>query len=241
LSPSLIVPSWPAPSNVKALSTTRVGGASKGVWHGLNLGTHVGDDLAHVKANRAWLRQHLPAEPIWLSQVHGTDCVLAEAAATDRCADASISFQNEAVCVVMTADCLPVLFCNRAGTVVGAAHAGWRGLVAGVLEKTVASMNCPTQDILAWLGPAIGPQAFEVGGEVRESFLANDLAAGAAFVQHGDKWLADIYQLARQRLNAIGVTAIYGGDFCTVTDSKRFYSFRRDGVTGRMGSLIWRE
>jgi YfiH family protein len=201
----------------------------------------VGDESAHVASNRAWLRQQLPAEPVWLSQVHGTKCVVAEAATADCSADASVSFESATVCAVMTADCLPVLFCNRAGTVVAAAHAGWRGLLAGVLEQTVLGMKCPAQDILAWLGPAIGPQSFEVGAEVRAAFVERDPAAAAGFVSHKDKYLADIYLLARQRLNTMGVTAIYGGDLCTVTDVERFYSFRRDGVTGRMASLIWRD
>jgi hypothetical protein len=236
-----VLPEWPAPPNVHALATTRAGGSSTGPWEGLNLGTHVGDDPAHVALNRAWLRARLPAEPVWLEQVHGTDCIVAESAGQTRIADASVSFEAKQVCVVMTADCLPALFCSRDGKVVAAAHAGWRGLLAGVLENTLAAMRCAPQEIMVWLGPAIGPRQFEVGSEVRSLFVAQDPAAAAAFVAHGDKWLADIYALARMRLHKAGLTAIYGGDLCTVSDPERFYSYRRDGATGRMASLIWRE
>lgn len=236
-----LVPDWPAPANVHALVTTRAGGASTGPWQGLNLATHVGDDPAHVALNRAWLGAQLPAEPAWLEQVHGTECVVAESTGPVRIADASVSFDAGQVCAVMTADCLPVLFCSCDGKVVAAAHAGWRGLLAGVLENTVQAMQVAPQHVLAWLGPAIGPQKFEVGGEVRAMFMEQDPATRAAFVVHGDKWLADIYALARLRLQNAGVEAIYGGDLCTVSDAGRFYSYRRDGATGRMASLIWRE
>lgn len=236
-----LVPEWPAPSNVHALVTTRNGGVSSGPWASLNLATHVGDDIAHVMANRAWLhaQAHLPNEPAWLEQVHGTDCVIAENAVPNCTADASVSFAAEHVCAVLTADCLPVLFCTRDGKAVAAAHAGWRGLLAGVLENTARSMRALPADILVWLGPAIGPQRFEVGGEVRAAFVAHDPVTGAAFAPHGEKWLADIYALARRRLQGLGITEIHGGDFCTVTDAERFFSYRRDGVTGRMASLIW--
>lgn len=235
------MPDWPAPGNVHACVTTRAGGASTGPWQGLNLATHVGDDPAHVALNRAWLRARLPADPLWLEQVHGTDCVVAESARAGCTADASVSFEPWQICAVLTADCLPVLFCTLDGQRVGAAHAGWRGLLAGVLENTVRAMQAPPDQIMAWFGPAIGAQAFEVGDEVRAAFLAHDTACAAAFVAHGDKWLADIYALARLRLQDMGLLSVYGGGLCTVSDAERFYSYRRDGATGRMASLIWRE
>lgn len=236
----LLVPAWPAPANVQALQTLRTGGISPAPWHDFNLGDHVGDDAARVAANRAKLRSTLPAEPLWLQQVHGIATVNADLGANSLVADAAFARQSGKVCVVMTADCLPVLFCDKAGTVVAAAHAGWRGLLAGVLEATVAKMGVPANELLVWLGPAIGPKYFEVGDEVRTAFLAHDSAAASAFLpQLPGKWLADIYTLARQRLQAAGIDAISGGDFCTVSDSARFFSYRRDGVTGRMASLIW--
>jgi hypothetical protein len=235
-----IVPAWPAPANVRAMTTTRRRGRSGGAFADFNLADHVGDDPAAVAANRARLRLHLPAEPLWLRQVHGVRCVVAEAAAPGIEADASVSFRPGTVCAVLTADCLPLLFCDVAGTVVAAAHAGWRGLAAGVIENTVAAMRRPGDELMAWLGPAIGPRAFEVGDEVRAAFLAHDAAAAAAFVPHGPgKWLCDLYRLARQRLEALGVRRIAGADFCTASDADRFYSYRRDGATGRMASVIW--
>jgi polyphenol oxidase len=234
-----IVPGWVAPVNVRALTTTRRRGRSRGPYADFNLGDHVGDDAAAVAANRARLRLHLPAEPVWLKQVHGTRCVVAENAAAGVEADASVSFRPGTVCAVLTADCLPVLLCDAGGTVVAAAHAGWRGLAAGIIESTVTAMGRPPGEILAWLGPAIGPAAFEVGDEVRAAFITHD-AAARAFVPHGaGKWLCDIYALARQRLAALGVHRVAGGDLCTVSDADRFYSYRRDGTTGRMASLIW--
>jgi hypothetical protein len=235
-----IVPEWPAPANVRALTTTRRRGRSRGPYADFNLADHVGDDPAAVAANRARLRLHLPAEPLWLRQVHGTRCVVAEESAPGCEADACVSFRPGTVCAVLTADCLPVLFCDVGGKIVAAAHAGWRGLAAGVLESTVAAMRCPAADILAWLGPAIGPQAFEVGDEVRAAFVAHDAAALAAFSPHGaGKWLCDIHELARQRLAALGIRRIVSADFCTVTESERYFSYRRDGTTGRMASLVW--
>jgi YfiH family protein len=236
-----LVPDWPAAVNVHALVTTRSGGSSIGPWQGLNLASHVGDDPAHVALNRAWLHAQLPSEPCWLNQVHGTDCVLARPEGNTPTADASVSAEPRQVCAVLTADCLPVLFCTQDGQRVGAAHAGWRGLLSGVLESAVLSLETPASQIMAWFGPAIGPQAFEVGDEVRAAFVTRDTKASSAFVVHNDKWLADIYTLARLRLQAIGVHAVYGGDLCTVSDAERFYSYRRDGATGRMASLIWRE
>lgn len=237
-----IVPDWPAPPNVRAMVTTRQGGVSLPPWDSFNLGDHVGDDPAQVAENRKRLRAGLPSEPVWLRQVHGTRCVDASAVAPGTEADAAIARRPGVVCAVLTADCLPVLLCDEAGTVVGAAHAGWRGLVSGVIETTVAAMNTPVDRLLAWLGPAIGPQAFEVGDEVRAQFMAHNLAAKAAFVP-GDpgKWWCDIYLLARQRLAALGVRRIASPDFCTVQDRESFFSYRRDGVTGRMASLIWLE
>lgn len=239
----LLTPDWPAPARVRALSTTRAGGISVAPYSGLNLGDHVGDDPLAVAENRRRLSAGLPKAPAWLRQVHGVAVVDAARVAgmSGACeADAAFSRQAGAVCVVMTADCLPVLFCDRAGTVVAAAHAGWRGLAAGVLEATVAAMAVPPAELLAWLGPAIGPQAFEVGGEVRDTFLARDAAAADAFVPAaGGKWLADLFLLARQRLAGIGVGAVYGGGVCTVSDSRHFYSHRRDRITGRMATLVW--
>jgi YfiH family protein len=235
-----IFPAWPAPARVRALTTTRRGGVSVGPYRDFNLGAHVGDDPGAVAENRRRLRTALPAEPVWLSQVHGTRCVRAESTLPGAEADACVTREPGRVCAVMTADCLPVLLCDRAGTVVGIAHAGWRGLLAGVIEATAAAMEAAPGELLAWLGPAIGPAAFEVGEEVRTAFAAVDPAAAAAFAPRGNgKWLADIYALARLRLSALGVASVHGGGFCTVTDADRLFSYRRDGTTGRMASLIW--
>lgn len=236
------VPDWEVPANVRALQTTRIGGISRAPWAGFNLGDHVGDDPAAVAANRAALCSHLPGEPRWLTQVHGTVAVDAEKWPKMKEADAAYARQASRVCVVMTADCLPVLLCDRQGTTVAAAHAGWRGLLGGVLENTVAAMQVAPGALLAWLGPAIGPRCFEVGEEVRQAFVAENPLAGLAFEPHdAGKWLCDIYLLARQRLQRMGVMAISGGDACTVTEADRYFSYRRDGVTGRMASLIWLE
>ena len=239
----MLVPEWPAPSNVKCLMTRRTGGVSQAPWTSLNLGDHVGDDPAHVAANRARLRRFLPAQPGWLNQVHSARVVDLDKQRTDLEADASFTRQTAQICAVLTADCLPVLFCDRAGSVVAAAHAGWRGLADGVLEATVAAMQVPPGEVLAWMGAAIGPQAFEVGDEVRQAFIAQQAEAATAFVPQPTpgKWLADIYQLARIRLQHAGVQAIYGGGRCTFNEADSFYSYRRDGVTGRMASLIWLE
>lgn len=238
-----IFPDWSAPRGVRALSTTRVGGVSAPPWHSFNLGDHVGDDPRAVAANRALLRRELPAEPVWLTQVHGTRCLDAARAKPGIEADASFTRQRGVVCAVLTADCLPVLLCDERAMVVAVAHAGWRGLAAGVIEATVGAMREPGASLMAWLGPAIGPQAFEVGGEVRETFVAHDPQATQAFVAApGGKWLCDIHRLARQRLDALGIRRVAGADSsCTVRDSERLYSYRRDGVTGRMASLIWLE
>lgn len=236
----MILPDWPAPLRVKSRMTTREGGVSGTPWASLNLGDHVGDDPLHVAASRARLRQQLPAEPGWLKQVHSAR-VVELGRDTNREADAAFTRQAEQVCAVLTADCLPVLFCDRAGSVVAAAHAGWRGLAGGVLEASVAAMRVPPGEILAWMGAAIGPQAFEVGDDVRRAFVAQHAEASEAFVPltMPGKWLADIYQLARIRLKHVGVTAIYGGGRCTFTEADSFFSYRRNRVTGRMASLIW--
>lgn len=258
--PDWIVPDWPAPAGVRALMTTRAGGVSRAPYDSFNCATHVGDDPASVAENRRLLRAGLPAEPLWLDQVHGVG--VAEHPASPSgveveggsrpavpCADASMARSPGRVCVVQTADCLPVLFCDDRGGVVAAAHAGWRGLAAGVLEATVAAMEVAPDRVLAWLGAAIGPDAFEVGEEVREAFIGHDPLAAVAFrpALAGTldaaprKWLADLYGLARIRLMAAGVTRVYGGGMCTFTDVSRFYSYRRDGRTGRMAALIWLE
>lgn len=243
----LLQPNWPAPAKVRSAQSTRIGGISVEPFNGLNLGTHVGDHPADVAANRALLAGslNLPTTPLWLEQVHGTGVITLPNITDGITADAVLSRTVGQVCAIMTADCLPVLFCDTSGTVVAAAHAGWRGLAEGVLESTLQKMDVPPSTIMAWLGPAIGPIAFEVGGEVRAAFMAKSPQAADAFVSRGDhgagKWLADIYQLARLRLKAAGVTQCYGGDFCTYTDSKRFFSYRRDQQTGRQASLIWLE
>jgi polyphenol oxidase len=234
-----ITPDWPAPVGVHALQTTRRGGFSQAPYDSLNMGLHVGDDPLAVAANRHVLNSLLPGEPVWLEQVHGTSVVLAEHAGCHPQADACFARRKNLVCVVMTADCLPVLLCDRAGKVVGAAHAGWRGLADGVIEMTVKAMGESGEKLMAWMGPAIGPQAFEVGGEVREAFLAHDPIAASAFIPRAGKYLADIYLLAHQRLRAVGITQIYGGNFCTHGDRERFFSYRRDGQTGRMATMIW--
>ena len=246
-----IIPDWPAPPNVRSLVTTRIGGVSQGIYASLNLGDHVGDDPRFVAENRARLREwtvHIgdgaaACSPVWLNQVHGTRVVDAAALSADAKvpeADAAFSRKAGAACVVMTADCLPVLLCDDAGSVVAAAHAGWRGLLAGVLEATIAAMGPVDGKLLAYLGPAIGPQTFEVGDEVRSAFVAADAHAAAAFKASGQgKWLADIYALARQRLLAQGVEGIYGGSCCTVREADRFFSYRRDRQTGRMATMIW--
>jgi len=237
-----LVPDWPAPPAVRAVTTTRHGGVSHGPWASMNPADHVGDAAAAVAANRARLRRALvlPAEPVWLSQVHGVGVVDAASAGDRPAADAAWTAQPGVVCAVLTADCLPVLLADRAGRCVAAAHAGWRGLAAGVLEATVAQLPVPPRELLAWLGPAIGPAAFEVGADVRAAFVEQDAQAAGAFTPGADgRWFADLYRLGRQRLASCGVTAVYGGDWCTFLDSARFYSYRRDGTTGRMATLVW--
>lgn len=236
-----IEPDWPAPAHVLALSTTRTGGVSAGPWRSLNLGDHVGDSAQAVAANRQRLHQLLPggARVQWLRQVHG--CTVVEAG-RERApeADACWSSAPGWLCAVLTADCLPLLLTDRAGTAVAAVHAGWRGLCEGVIEAAVHALPCAPDSLMAWLGPAIGPGAFEVGPEVRQAFLRHAADADACFdvspVQ--GRYLADLYGLARQRLAAMGVTAVYGGGRCTLSEPEQFYSYRRDGQTGRMATLI---
>ena len=237
-----IIPDWPAPANVRAYTTTRLGGVSRTPYAGFNLGDHVGDVAQDVVVNRAQLKRrlNLPTAPVWLNQVHDTQIVNAAEVAAGCTADGSYTIEAGVVCAVLTADCLPVLLCNREGSKVAAAHAGWRGLANGVIETTLDALDARPESLMAWLGPAIGPQAFEVGAEVREIFMAHDPQTVDAFKSApSGRWFADIYLLARQRLACQGVTAVYGGGECTYTDAQRFYSFRRDSITGRMASLIW--
>lgn len=247
ISPVLVHPEWPAPARVRAVATTRVGGGSVGCYAALNLGDHVGDDYACVESNRAQLARvpGLIRDPWWLNQVHGTAVVAAGDGPPRPVADASLTAEAGLACVVLTADCLPVLFCNRAGTLVAAAHAGWRGLAGGLLEATVAALSragAPPPELLAWLGPAIGPAAYEIGAEVRDAFLAADPAASGCFSPtRPGHWLLDLYAAARLRLARAGVTAVWGGGFCTHAEPERFYSHRRDGVTGRQATLVWLE
>lgn len=234
---------WPAPPAVRTLVTTRAGGFSSGRYAGFNLGDHVGDDPADVLRNRARLDQIAGVNVPWLKQVHGVEVVDWDAppAVALPQADAALCRSRGRACAVLTADCLPVLFCDRRATVVAAAHAGWRGLAAGVLETTIARMGVAAGDVIAWLGPAIGPAAFEVGDEVRAAFLADCAAAAPAFragAREG-KWMADLFALARLRLERAGVGSIHGGGVCTYADEARFYSYRRDGETGRFASLVW--
>ena len=239
-----VVPDWPVPEHVRVLSTLRAGGVSKGPYASLNLAAHVGDRPEAVATNRLLLREaaHLPAEPLWLEQVHGTEAVRHEDGCKGVRADASVAFAPGRVCAVMTADCLPVVLVDRAGSRVGVAHAGWRGLLGGVVQATVAALGMPTTELHAWLGPAIGPGAFEVGPEVREAYLATLAVSDArsCFVPNErGRYLADLYGLARLVLAQAGVGSVHGGGWCTHDDVERFYSFRRDGVTGRMATLAW--
>lgn len=239
---SFIRPNWSAPANVHAWSTTRLGGVSDGNYMGFNLALHVDDNPDNVASNRAYLARELdlPTEPSWLEQVHGSDIVRIDQSPGQHRADGSIATTGGAVCVVMTADCLPVLLCNRSGTAVAALHAGWRGLAAGVLEKGVDVM--PDDDaVLAWMGPAIGPDKFEVGEEVIEQLGATD-GLNDDWYRPADetgKFFVDIYTLARHRLMQSGVEEVSGGGLCTFTDDRHFYSYRRQGQCGRMASLIW--
>jgi len=238
----LIKPDWDAPANIHGFTTTRNGGFSQGPWRSLNLGRSCGDDPEHVAQNRRLLSGLLPGEPRWISQVHGTNAVSWDKANEPGVkADAIFSHAAGQVCAVLTADCLPVLFCDRAGTQVAVAHAGWRGLAAGVLEATVAAMQCEPEELMAWMGPAIGPEAFEVGKDVYDAFVNLNAENVIAFKPHRDRWLADLYLLARLALTQAGVGQVTGGVYCTFSDASKFFSYRRDGVTGRMATVAWLE
>jgi polyphenol oxidase len=238
-----IKPDWPAPAHVHAATTLRAGGFSKAAYSSLNLADHVGDTPEIVAKNRELLYVALDfqTKPLWLQQVHGIDVVHWEETAVQTLeADAIFTHQKYHPCAVLTADCLPILLCDCAGSVVAAVHAGWKGLLKGVIEATVDAMQVPSESLLAWMGPAIGPEAFIVGDEVRNAFMAHNKNAEKAFTpQNSQKWFADIFLLGKQRLNSLGVTEIYGGGLCTYSDPSQFFSFRRDPSTGRMASLIW--
>jgi YfiH family protein len=238
-----LFPDWPAPANVHAAMTLRTGGVSAGSYASLNPALHVGDEPKAVIRNRQLICEKLglPSEPVWLEQIHGNKVVKAGPLAGVPQADASYTDASGVVCAVMTADCLPLLFCSSDGVRIAAVHAGWRGLVAGIIGNAVAALG--GKDLLVWLGPAIGPEHFEVGEEVRAAFVQKSPAFAEAFQPHRaeGKWLADIYRLARIELHALGVTKIYGGRYCTIAEPDRFFSYRRDTVTGRMAALIWRD
>jgi polyphenol oxidase len=239
-----IEPGWVAPRGVRAAFTLRAGGASVGSYDSLNVGTHVGDVPRAVRENRARLQEWLllPAEPVWLQQVHGVEVLDLDAPSGSLTADAVVTRTPGRVCVIQVADCMPVLFAARDGSAVGAAHAGWRGLAGGVLEATVRNLGVPPDQLLAWLGPAISQEHFEVGDEVRAAFMSHDPAAAAAFVANArGRWQCDLYALARRRLAALGIPeqAVSGGGWCTFADAARFFSYRRDGQCGRMAALIW--
>ena len=250
---ALLQPHWPAPAAVRAAFTLRTGGVSVGRYASLNLGGHVGDTPAAVAENRRRLADELdlPAEPLWLSQVHGTtvlaadDWVAASAhgttgQGTPPQGDAAVTRRPGCVLAVLVADCLPVLLARRDGGAVAVAHAGWRGLAAGVIEATIAALGAAGEELLAWLGPSIGPAHFEVGEEVRTAFCRHDARAAEAFVRNArGRWQCDLPRLARQRLAALGVSGVHGEDRCTFRESDAFYSYRRDGVTGRMAAMIW--
>ena len=238
-----LIPDWPAPANVKACVTKREGGVSTNNFSSFNMGLRSGDVVEHVQANRRQMRSDFNwlHEPQWLKQVHGTKVVSASDRGEEQEGDAVWSNQAGLACAVLTADCLPVLFCDRSGSVVAAAHAGWKGLQAGVLENTIKSMGQPASEIMAWLGPGISQNHFEIGPEVRDAFIRIDAEAARAFIPgQGDRWHGDLYLLARQRLQAAGISAIHGGEFCTYQQADTFYSYRRDGKeSGRLASVIW--
>lgn len=244
LHPQWLVPDWPAPARVRAFVTTRAGGVSAGEFASLNLGSHSGDDAANVARNRLIVREHLPETPRWMAQVHGADVADLDRLAEDEAvtADAATASVAGRVGAVLTADCMPLLLCDEQGQRVGVAHAGWRGMAAGVIENTVCALGTEPAKVMAWMGPTIGPTAFEVGPEVREAFVTVDPRADAAFVQHKPgKYMADLYALARLRLQSAGVSRIHGGGFCTYREADRFFSYRREQKSGRMGAFIWME
>lgn len=238
-----IVPDWPAPSHVCAVVTTRSGGVSAGPYATMNLGRNVGDEATSVAENRRRFEAFLPAQPAWLNQVHGTTVASFPASAPPGPADAAVTREPGVVCSIMTADCLPVLFTDRSGSVAGVAHAGWRGLAAGVLDASVAALanlGVRPGELLAWLGPAIGPAAFEVGADVHSAFCDVDVGAAPCFVPHRKgKWHADLYGLARRSLARAGVTSVHGGGFCTLSDTARLFSYRRERDSGRMATAVW--
>tara|TARA_B100000686_G_scaffold352622_1_gene455277 strand:+ start:2042 stop:2779 length:738 start_codon:yes stop_codon:yes gene_type:complete len=238
-----ITPNWPAPANIQALFTTRIGGISQGPYESFNLGAHVGDKISAVNHNRSKLFESLPSEPKWLNQIHGSKPIWVDKHTNSFKGDAALSKTKNIVCAVLTADCLPIFLCDETGTVVGIAHAGWRGLISGVIEKTIAEMRKECSYIIAYLGPAIGPNYFEIGEEVRNSFIKQDKISTSAFIPRSGsnkrKWLANIFLLAHQRLIKAGVTKIYSHEECTYSNSDKFFSYRRDGNTGRMAGLIW--
>ncbi len=240
--PAFVFPDWPAPANVRALTTTRAGGASRGPYESFNLGDHVGDDPQAVRLNRERLREMLtlPAEPVWLKQVHGIRVADAITTTAGAEADGAWTDRPGVVCAVLTADCLPIFICDRKGTQVALLHAGWRGLAGRIIDSGLRAMNMPPEELFVWLGPAIGPDSYEVGDDVRGAFLDDDPGTAGAFRPAGSgRWYADMYALARRQLWLRGVCAVYGGDRCTLRERDRFYSYRRDGKTGRMASLIW--
>jgi purine-nucleoside/S-methyl-5'-thioadenosine phosphorylase / adenosine deaminase len=245
--PDSIVPDWPIPAGIHAAFTLRQGGVSRQPFDSFNIAAHVGDEPAAVAENRARLRASLalPAEPVWLEQVHGNRVIDLDTQTTRDSpgpADAAVTRTAGRVCAIQVADCMPVLLAAMDGSVVGAAHAGWRGLAGGVLEATVRTMNEPPAELLAWLGPAIGQAHFEVGEEVRAAFMAADAGAAAAFITNErGRWQCDLYGLARRKLAALGVCSVHGGAWCTYADAGRFFSYRRDGRCGRMAALIWRD
>ncbi|GEM74137.1 peptidoglycan editing factor PgeF [Vibrio sagamiensis] len=237
----MLIPNWPAPKHVRAFASTRIGGFSTEAYHGLNLGMHVGDDALLVEKNRDWLAQQakMPNAPVWLNQTHSTDVVQVSAPTTQVLnADGVFTATNHVVCSAMTADCLPVLLTNTSGTQVAAVHAGWRGLANGIVENALELFS---GDVMAWLGPAISAEAFEVGEDVLQAFSEYDPEALQAFTprQEKGKWLADMSLLASQRLQKMGVTQVYSSDLCTFQQQNDFYSYRRDGVTGRQATFIW--
>jgi hypothetical protein len=239
----IITPDWPAPGGIRAAFTTRSGGVSQAPFDSLNLGMRIGDEVAAVSENRRLVRAYLqmPAEPTWLEQVHGAAVVRLEDPQSDPVADAAVTRARGHVCAIRVADCMPVLFAARDGSTVGAAHAGWRGLAAGVLEATVRQMAVAPAQLLAWLGPAIGPAGFEVGAEVRAAFVHLDAGAAEAFRPNArGRWQCDLYALARRRLARLGVGDIHGGGWCTYSTPERFFSYRRAGRCGRMAALIWK-
>jgi len=241
---NFFIPNWPVPSHIKSIQTLRVGGKSEGKYNSFNLATHVNDETHSINSNRELLDQFLPSSPYWLNQTHSVDVI--ELPSPSLNGDASYTKEINTVCAVQTADCLPLLVTNKKGTVVAAIHAGWRGLLDGVIENTIHKMNISPNELLVWLGPAIGQNYFEVGADVKNHFCEKDQEAEKAFRAISDqKWLADIYYLAKLRLKASGVVDIYGGsltdDYCTFANETDYFSYRRDGETGRMASLIWIE